>query len=122
MDDKEDMFPRRAHWGENIEDPKRDRAKKMQQERNTRVAELATSAHAGEGKSWEGETGSVEVTMGDSGVQCKSSRRPPPNPTNIVRNRRMKQLDQLIREGIYFSSECPVESAHFLHLWREQRA
>ena len=32
-------------------------------------------------------------------------RRPPPPPTNLVRNRRMKKLDQLLREGDFFSSK-----------------
>ena len=76
-----------GHWGDTSDERTNSRA--------DRLSSITPQSHAPR------EEGHKEQQSSAAPPQ----RRPPPPPTNLVRNRRMRKLDQLLKEGDFFSRE-----------------
>jgi hypothetical protein len=81
---------RLGHWGDTSEERENSRSERMKK-MTARVQESSTEARQ---------------DHKDQPITQAPQRRPPPPPTtSLTRNRRMKKLEQLLKEGEFFSRE-----------------
>ncbi len=86
-----EKLERLGHWGDTSEErekTKSERMKKLAKRMQEPMAAEAIQDHK------------------DHPATKAPQRRPPPPPTSLTRNRRMKKLQELLREGDFFSRGC----------------
>lgn len=110
MDD-DDCIPQRGHWGEDIEDSRRDEVSQVQARRKCQGPEQPTTL-----PHYDHRNGEVGAAATQSAVlpyvapnEVVEGMAAPTPSSHVMRNRRMKKLDQLLAEGEFFSRECLLQ-------------